>query len=67
MPGSPLIFANTLFDTAREINTQRAASDLPAVQFNCLMIVNDVKRDAMCNLEKRLAPFVVRDDDNVNF
>ncbi len=67
MPGSPLIFADTLFDTARGINTHRAASDLPAVQFNCLMIVNDVDRDAMCNLEKRLAPFVARTDDNVSF
>lgn len=56
-PGSSLIFANTVFETQKAINLDRAPKGLPAVDFSCLMIINDSDRDALRDLEDRLAPF----------
>ena len=66
-PGSSLIFAETVFRAAKEINLDRAVKGLPIVDFACLMIVNDSDKDALRDLDQRLAPFRTGLDDHVDF
>ena len=65
--GSSRIFVQTLFRAAKEVNLDRAFKGLPSVDFACLMIVNDSDRDALRDLEERLAPFGAGLDEHVDF
>lgn len=56
-PGSPLIFVETLLDTVREINVERAAEGMPAVDVDCLLILNDSDPGAVEALSEAIAPF----------
>jgi len=56
-PGSPVIFAETLLNTVTDINIERADSGMPAVEVDCLMILNDIEPDAVRGLSEAIAPF----------
>lgn len=67
-PGSPIIFADTLLKSVAGINIERAASGMPTVQIDCLMILNDADPDAIVSLREAIAPFVaasLQPDTNV--
>ena len=55
-PGSPVIFAKTLLDTVANINLKRAEKNMPKVEINCLMILNDSDPDAYRKLIEAVAP-----------
>lgn len=57
-PGSPVIFAQTLLNVVEEINVERAADDMPSVEVDCLMILNDADTEAILRLREAVAPFV---------
>ncbi len=56
-PGSPLIFINVLKNTVNEINVERAVNNLPVVEIECLLILNDVNQDAVSSLRETVGPY----------
>lgn len=57
--GSPLIFIQTLSETAAEINVSRAAQGMRPIHIECLLIANDYNKVAISQLQKNIAPFLV--------
>lgn len=55
-PGSPLIFLELLLEQTREINIQRAVDRMAQIQFECLLIFNDLDADAIEILKQNVAP-----------
>lgn len=55
-PGSPVIFLETLLETAEEINIVRAADGMPNVEIECLLILNDSERQVIELLRAVMAP-----------
>jgi three-Cys-motif partner protein len=56
-PGSPLIFARTLIDTLKEINLYRQTIDMPNVEIQCLLILNDADSEAISLLKVAMTPW----------
>ena len=68
-PGSPVIFAKTLLESAAEINQERAAIGMPTVEVDCLMILNDSDPEAYRQFQEAVAPYEAaakEGDSNVN-
>lgn len=57
-PGSPTIFAETLLTTVQKINERRNADGMPKIDVYCLLVLNDVDRRAIAQLETEIAPFL---------
>ena len=57
-PGSPIIFVNSLVETVAEINAERAATGMPTVEVDCLMILNDDDPEAIRGLQEAIAPLI---------
>ncbi|MCY4288543.1 MAG: three-Cys-motif partner protein TcmP [Aestuariivita sp.] len=55
--GSPVIFVKTLLETVKEINIDRGAQNMPMVDVECMMILNDCDPNAISEVRKALAPF----------
>lgn len=64
--GSPLIFANTLLSTTKEINVERAAIGMPPVDVDCLMILNDTDPEAIIGLREAIAPILAASREEVS-
>lgn len=52
-----MIFAETLLRAIQEINVERGAENMPLVEVDCLMILNDNDPDAVRSLREAMAPF----------
>lgn len=57
-PGSPLIFLELLQRQTNEINVERAANGMAQIQFECLLVLNDLDKDAINILKSNVAPLV---------
>ncbi len=57
-PGSPLIFLSLLEEQTNEINVERAANGMAQIQFECLLILNDLDKDAINILKSNVAPLL---------
>ena len=66
-PGSPVILAQTLLKTVAEINVERNTNKNPPVNVKCLMILNDIDKDAIRSLEERMAPCVMESKESGSF
>lgn len=55
-PGSPLIFLQLLEEQTTQINAERAANGMAQVDFECLIILNDLDRDAVNILQSNVTP-----------
>lgn len=55
-PGSPLVFLEVLDRTISEIDTVRAASGFKALQYQCLLIFNDLDKSVCEQLNRHVAP-----------
>ena len=58
-PGSPIIFTETLLETTREINSERVAMNMPKLEVDCLLILNDEDPGVIDLLRENMAPFVM--------
>ena len=56
-PGSPIIFIETLLNTVKEINSSRADQNMPLVDVDCFMILNDQDPEAVQNLKNVIKPY----------
>lgn len=54
--GSPILFVDTLVKTTNEINIRRATQSLRPIEIECLLILNDRKRDVLELLKTNLTP-----------
>lgn len=54
--GSPILFVDTLVKTTNEINIRRATQSLRPIEIECLLILNDRKRDVLELLKANLTP-----------
>ena len=64
-PGSPVIFADTLFKTVAEINYLRS-DHMPTLKVDCLLILNDADKEAVQSLQKIVRPFREQSNDETN-
>lgn len=65
-PGSPLIFLELLLEQTDQINIHRAANGMAQIQFECLLIFNDLDEDAVHLLKENVAPLQSRCDASSN-
>ena len=65
-PGSPLIFLELLLEQTGEMNIRRAADGMAQIQFECLLIFNDLDPDAIEILKQNVAPMEARCDAQSN-
>ncbi len=59
-PGSPLIFAKTLLETVDKINIMRDAQNMPNIEIECLLILNDNSPSAIEKLKENIAPYIAQ-------
>lgn len=59
-PGSPLIFLELLLEQSQEINIRRAADRMAIINFECLLIFNDLDKDAVEILKQNVAPLILQ-------
>ena len=57
-PGSPLIFLQLLDEQTTQINIERAANGMAQIDFECLIILNDLNKDAVNILKSNVSPMV---------
>lgn len=65
-PGSPLIFLELLLEQTQQMNIRRAADGMAQIQFECLLIFNDLDRNAIETLKQNVAPLKVQCDAQEN-
>lgn len=63
--GSPIIFVEVLKSTVETLNIQRIDQGLKALEIDCLLILNDVSRNAVESLKKNIAPLHAEIKQNV--
>ncbi len=66
-PGSPLIFLELLLEQTGEINIQRAADGMAQIQFECLLIFNDLDTNAIELLKQNVAPLMAMRHERQDF
>jgi len=54
-PGSPIIFIEELIRVSNELNIDRANAGMKPIELECLLILNDAKRDVVTVLQKTVA------------
>lgn len=65
-PGSPLIFLELLLEQSQEINVRRAADGMAIIDFECLLIFNDLDKDAIEILKQNVATIISQCNANNN-
>lgn len=65
-PGSPLIFLEILLEQSNKINIERAADGMALINFECLLIFNDLNKDAIEILKQNVAPLNERCNAAIN-
>lgn len=59
-PGSPLIFLEELMRATEEVNLRRSISGLGKVDIECLLIFNDLSKDAISLLKSQIIPIQIK-------
>ncbi|WP_082778513.1 three-Cys-motif partner protein TcmP [Gluconobacter japonicus] len=59
-PGSPLIFLEELMRATEEVNLRRSISGLGNVDIECLLIFNDLSKDAISLLKSHIIPIQIK-------
>jgi three-Cys-motif partner protein len=58
-PGSPIIFIEELIRASNELNIDRANAGMKPIELECLLVLNDAKRDVVAVLQKTVAAATV--------
>ena len=63
--GSPVIFIEELQHAVEAVNLRRAAQQLPAIEIECLLLLNDEKREVVEILKTNVAPLQAEIRENL--
>lgn len=61
--GSPIIFVDVLIKTINEINIHRSTQTMRLIQIECLLLLNDLDKNAVEQLKKNITPHLIRAED----